>query len=158
MIRILVAQWRQLFVRWGCVRAPSVDCSDLAVRGRQLLFVRMWLCEGASCWLREGVDCCVCGYARVSAVGRARATTVVCVAVRGCLLLVVRGRHLLFVCFDSEEFGASGDDGGVLRKAVVVLSGSARVHRVRLRAGVLDADVAVVDRLVNESEIGADVT
>ena len=32
-----------------------------------------------------------------------------------------------------------------------------RVGRVRLRADVFDADVAVVDRLVDESDIGADV-
>ena len=42
-------------------------------------------------------------------------------------------------------------------EAVAVLGGSVRVGRVRLRADVLDVDVAVVDRLVEESEIGADV-
>ena len=59
--------------------------------------------------------------------------------------------------FDSREFGASGEDSGVLGKAVAVIGGRVRVGRVRLRANVLDASVAVANRLVDESEIGVAV-
>ena len=74
-------------------------------------------------------------------------------------MLVARGFQLLFVCGSySGEFGASGEYGAVWREAVAVLGSSVRVGRVPLRADVLGADVAVVGRLVGESEIGIDVT
>ena len=58
---------------------------------------------------------------------------------------------------DSRQFGASGEDGGVLGEAVGILGGRVHVGRVRFRANVLGANVAVVNHLVGESEIGADV-
>ena len=57
----------------------------------------------------------------------------------------------------SGEFGVVGEDGDVFGEAAAVLGGRMRVGRVHLRANVLGADFAVVGRLVDEAEVGADV-